>query len=201
MARDLETYAVCSVTECDGRAITRGLCNKHYQRWLKYGDPLAGATFRGSGLKWLRENLDCSDEGCLIWPFGRSSKGYGHVLFEGVVTNASRVMCIFAHGNPPTEKHQAAHSCGNGHLGCVNPRHLRWATQSENQIDAIFHGTGRATITPDQAQRIRDLSRLGVGPTEIARRVGTTATVARFIIKRRTWTYLDSEGGRSPASV
>jgi hypothetical protein len=32
--------AVCSVADCELKAKGRGLCNKHYQRWKKHGDPL-----------------------------------------------------------------------------------------------------------------------------------------------------------------
>jgi len=36
--------------------------------------------------------------------------------------------CPFAH-----------HSCGNGHLGCVNPKHLYWGDASQNAKDAAKH--------------------------------------------------------------
>jgi len=29
----------CSIEGCDGRAVTRGWCSKHYGRWLRQGDP------------------------------------------------------------------------------------------------------------------------------------------------------------------
>lgn len=32
----------CSVESCSVHAKTRGLCNKHYKRWQRLGDPLAG---------------------------------------------------------------------------------------------------------------------------------------------------------------
>jgi len=27
------------------------------------------------------------------------------------------------------------------HLGCINPKHLRWATRQQNALDALEHGT------------------------------------------------------------
>lgn len=30
----------CSVMDCNASAYKRGWCNRHYQRWAKYGDPL-----------------------------------------------------------------------------------------------------------------------------------------------------------------
>ncbi len=50
-------------------------------------------------------------------------------------------MCELAHGEPPTPTHEAAHSCGRGHEGCVHPKHLSWKTQSGNQLDRREHGT------------------------------------------------------------
>ena len=49
-------------------------------------------------------------------------------------------MCVLAHGEPPEARYQAAHSCNNGHLGCVNPNHLSWKTPRGNTIDAIRSG-------------------------------------------------------------
>ncbi len=66
-------------------------------------------------------------------------------------------MCILAHGEPPTPKHQTAHSCGKGHEGCINPRHLSWKTNQENSLDKREHGTAQNAwwgryhkITPQQ---------------------------------------------------
>lgn len=33
-------------------------------------------------------------------------------------------MCELVYGKPPMPKHQAAHNCGKGNLGCINPKHL-----------------------------------------------------------------------------
>jgi hypothetical protein len=75
-------------------------------------------------------------EDCLTWPFSRFGYGtiYGH-------KHAHRVMCELAYGPAPSPRHQVAHSCGKGHEGCVNPRHLRWATPKENSADMVLHGT------------------------------------------------------------
>lgn len=34
--------AECSIEGCDGSASSRGWCRKHYQRWLRRGDPDVG---------------------------------------------------------------------------------------------------------------------------------------------------------------
>jgi hypothetical protein len=52
----------CAVQGCVGRAVRRGWCGKHYQRWIKYGDPLAVRS------RWddheLVSSHQCSVDGC-----------------------------------------------------------------------------------------------------------------------------------------
>lgn len=36
----------CSIKDCGDPVDSRGWCNRHYTRWLRHGDPLAGARFR-----------------------------------------------------------------------------------------------------------------------------------------------------------
>lgn len=45
---------------CGRVATRRGLCNAHYQRLMKYGDPLAGGVFRDTD----RQRSVCSIDGC-----------------------------------------------------------------------------------------------------------------------------------------
>ena len=61
-------------------------------------------------------------------------------------------MCFLAHGEPPTPDHVAAHSCGKGRDGCVHPKHLRWATSSENALDLSVHR--EAGIVPPAPARL-----------------------------------------------
>lgn len=100
---------------------------------------------RGKGklFLWLKERVNHNSDECLIWPFSRNHQGYGQVGHHGKVHKAHRVMCRIAHGEPPAEYFEAAHSCGNGYAGCVNPRHLSWKTPLENRLEANAHGTGR----------------------------------------------------------
>lgn len=97
--------------------------------------------------EWLKERVAHPGDDCLFWPFGRNWNGYGHLKPSGGPTvYAHRVMCELAHGEAPSPKHVAAHSCGRGSAGCVNPRHLSWKTARENQIDREQHGTERRKV-------------------------------------------------------
>jgi len=41
-------------------------------------------------------------------------------------------MCRLANGDPALPWLEASHTCEQGHLGCVNPKHLEWETHYEN---------------------------------------------------------------------
>lgn len=114
------------------------MCVKHYKRLRRYGSPLGGGTAKGDPLRFFEAALAMDTNDCTIWPFG---KGYGNIRIDGKSALVHREICRRAHGDPPTSKHQAAHSCGKGKQGCINRHHLRWATAKENDADKIGHGT------------------------------------------------------------
>ncbi len=99
---------------------------------------------KGPGYAWLKEHTAYQGNDCLAWPFSKDPRiGRGFVTYLSKRYWAHRLMCILTQGEPPTPKHHAAHNCGNGHLGCVNPRHLEWKTNQENSVDRELHGRGR----------------------------------------------------------
>ena len=100
----------------------------------------AGRADYGSVPVFVRDvAVPFDGDGCLLWPFQISTTGYGRLEVNGKKKIASRYVCELAHGEPPTRQHEAAHSCGNSK--CVNPKHLRWATHTENEADKLVHGT------------------------------------------------------------
>ena len=152
----------CSIAGCTGSHLAKGFCEKHYWRNHRHGDPLANPDNDGQPLAWLKAHVAHDDEACLKWPFGYGDKGYGSIHFRGRTMGAHRAMCFLSAGDPPTPDHKAAHSCGRGHEGCVNPRHLRWATQLENAADMIAHrekGINSAPVKLSAAEcdAIRDM--------------------------------------------
>lgn len=154
---------ICAVLGCGKRAHGRGFCGTHYMRWKRHGTPLGGGTYNGEPI-WFLENIamNYAANDCLPWPYARNASGYGNVFVDGITTTASRFLCQRTLGQPPSPEHEAAHSCGNGHLGCVNPKHLRWATVQENQMEAVEHlnrfgdRTHQHKITNDQVRQIRE---------------------------------------------
>lgn len=129
----------CSIDDCSKPIVNiRGWCSAHYQRWRAHGDPLKGRTADGEPKRYLHEVvLAYEGDECMPWPYGRYASGYGRI--RGSIV--SRLVCEAVNGPPPTPKHEAAHSCGKGHEGCVTKGHLSWKTHAENMADTIAHGT------------------------------------------------------------
>lgn len=193
----MATPKICSIPGCDKLYYGRSYCQTHYQKWWKYGDPLK--TVKPDCLGWIERHVDYSGDDCLIWPFAVNTGGYPAAIpFRGKKTRAHRAMCTLAHGDPPSEKHHAAHLCGNGHLCCINPRHLRWKTTKENAADTIRHGNTLrghkhhgVILTEDDVVEIRKVmaskSRQG---RALARKYGVNPTTILAIHHRRSWRWL-----------
>lgn len=159
---------------------------------------------KGKGIQFLRDHAADEDGPCLIWPFARDSlNGDGFVAYMGRSRKAHRVMCDLVNGPPPTPLHQAAHSCGNRHLGCVHPKHLSWKTNSENQLDRRRHGTAgkgpkgnaRHRLTADQVAEIRS-GAVKRTQKEWADLFGVSFQTIGFVIRGQTWkgsTYANGE--------
>jgi len=134
---------------------------------------------------------------CLIWPFvRRGNNGYPILYEHGKKRGAHRFVCIGAHGEPPTPRHEAAHLCGKGHLGCVNPRHLAWKTPKENQADKIIHGVhnrgernGNAVLTAEKVQEIRSL-KTTMPRRELAKIYGVTPQTISKVTTGTGWSHI-----------
>lgn len=158
--------SICSIPGCGkGGQIRRGWCSAHYFRWRSHGDPLAGRTPNGEPERYyLEEVITYEGDDCLLWPYARNNYGYGHMWFEGRDSVISRLVCEEANGPPPSPKHEAAHSCGQGSAGCVTKGHVRWAIHIDNEADKRLHGTtnrgennGCAKLSQDDVETIRAL--------------------------------------------
>lgn len=137
----VRSAAPCSVSGCSRQASRRGMCTAHYKRWARHGDPLAGRTERGALALFFEKALSYSGDECLIWPFGHTDRGYAVMWHDGHHYLVHRRICEEVNGPPPTPDHEAAHSCGKGHKGCIAPGHLSWKTTIENEADKLIHGT------------------------------------------------------------
>jgi len=133
---------------------------------------------------------------CLIWPFSKNHYGYGRICISGTTHIVSRLVCEEENGAPPTPYHEAAHSCGKGHEGCVAKKHLSWKTRTDNQLDRVAHGTSnrgerqwKSKLTEADAIEIRSLSRSKTGKELAAQFMVSQTTISRVISGER-WGWL-----------
>lgn len=192
--------AECEIEDCTSAAIARNLCHKHWRRLRVYGDPSTHIrSSQGEAENYLNDVvLSYSGDDCLIWPFDRTEQGYARIKPQGNGTRVvPRIVCERIYGDPPTPEHEAAHSCANGHGGCVNPKHLRWATRLENAADMVIHGNSNrgtraptARLTPNDVRRIRHLGER-MQQKEIARIYRVSPSTVRKILVRESWAWLE----------
>lgn len=192
----MATSRICSIPDCCKPVRTRGWCYAHYERWRHHGDPLKGRTSRGEPLAYFRKVvLPYSGEACLKWPYNNDGHGYGRVWYEGRMQQVARLVCTATQGEPLPFL-EAAHSCGKGHEGCVNPQHITWKTHQANQKDRIAHGTiprgveiKSAKLTPKDVLEIRAAK----GDHKvIAARYGVSHTSVYLIKRRKNWAWVES---------
>lgn len=186
---------VCSVDGCNGtKQVRKGLCSMHYSRMRRNGtvEYISTKAPIGVSMDFLTSHAADQVDTCLKWPFGEYVRGYGQVYFRGSPHYAHRVMCILAHGEPPNGM-WALHSCGKGHEGCVNPKHLYWGTKADNIADAQRHGailngeaSPHAVLTEEQIIEIR-LLRGKMTQLEIAARYGIKQQHVSQIQLEKRW--------------
>jgi hypothetical protein len=195
----MSTPKLCSVEACGKPVHARGLCGMHYMRLRASGT----ATFRHhkapartpEQIAFVDRFLE-GDE-CGLWPFGKNTTGYGIISLDGKQMLASRYACERVNGPPPTPKHEAAHLCGNGHLGCVTGKHLVWKTRTENQADRVKHGTtnrgerqGQSKLKEADVRAIRELLANGVPPMRIGAQFGVSDAAIYRIRNGDNWSWL-----------
>jgi hypothetical protein len=137
------TDRICSVDDCDSAARYVGMCNRHYQRFRKYGDPTTPkrpshppAIVRF----WAKVEVGPSDE-CWVWTGSRNSWGYGYFRSSLGVTTAAHRYSAQLHLPDYSDELWVLHHCDNP--PCVNPAHLYMGTVQDNCRDMVERGRAR----------------------------------------------------------
>lgn len=188
---------ICSVEGCGKPHFGHGWCQVHLYRWRKHGDPLSGRASPGEVTRYFLEVvLKYDGDECLLWPYAKTTGGYGQINYEGKRHVVSRLVCENVKGPPPSPEHDAAHSCGKGHLRCVTKRHLSWKTKVQNQSDRIVHGTHSrgerhqmSRLAENDVRQIRAL-RGKATQVELAEQFGVSQVAISNIHTGRRWGWL-----------
>jgi hypothetical protein len=101
-------------------------------------------TKNGEPLKWFFDHVNDETNECVIWPYantGQITHRYGFIKNFG---ETHIMACKIRNGPKPFDEAEAIHSCC--HTLCMNYRHLRWGSHSDNMQDRIKDGNHNTVI-------------------------------------------------------
>lgn len=188
----------CSISECGRKVFGHGWCSRHYNRWRENGDPLVRKKIPFAARQYMHEVvIPFAEDSCLPWPYAKNTGGYGLIDVNGRQRIVPRYLCEIFHGPPPSPAHVTAHSCGKGHEGCCNSRHLSWKTSKENSADMLTHGTRQrgeshhqAKLSEADVRQIRELTGK-MTMVKVGEMFGVCLQTIWSVQKRKIWAHLD----------
>lgn len=189
------TNTTCSVDDCMNPKRSRGFCVKHYERFMRHGDPTVTHRYRaGDHMARFRSKVAEMPNGCHEWQAGKLGK-YGSFTVDGGAKVATRWLWEQVHG-PIPEGIQVRHKCDNP--PCVNIEHLELGTQLDNSRDMVERGrslvgerTHTAKLTASEVAEIRQLVARGdQTKTAIAKAYGTTRQNVTHIVNAFSWKHV-----------
>lgn len=146
--------------------------------------------------EWLMQfGITNPATGCIEWTRRRSSAGYGTVTENKIKTQVPRVAYRIWFGEFE-QSLEVMHRCDNP--ACFNPDHLRLGTHLDNMSDMSQKGrsykggfsgetNGRAKLTWEKVETIRNLRKSGEFPTSIARQFGVSVGIVKGILNNIYW--------------
>jgi hypothetical protein len=132
---------ICSREDCDAEVHCRGLCNRHYRRWLGRGTTDDRRQTPEQRF-WAKV---AKTEGCWLWT-GAITKRTGYGAFGMQLGNVNRWHNVLPHRfayellvGPVPEGLELDHLCFVRR--CVRPEHLEPVTAAENHRRALARKT------------------------------------------------------------
>lgn len=198
-------YVTCLIADCPFPRHGLRWCDKHYRRWLRYGDPLYPSQ-RGRRRRSDRERFESfvdrsgGPDACHPWTGGTDKDGYGQFSIAGRTRHAHAVAWEFARGPVPAGK-QLDHECHNravrdstctpgicAHRACCNERHLITRTPGEHSKASVrnYDPRGEARywnvkLSDAQVAEIRALLADGTPGRELSHRYKVSESWISYI--------------------
>lgn len=181
------------------------MCDIHYRKFVKYGDPLGG-SFAEPAIKMAQverikrrilERILVDEDGCWIWKGNKNSTGYGCIGIEMHSYLAHRVSAYAFKGFNLNSPLFMCHKCDVP--ACVNPDHLFPGTPKDNTRDMMSKGRrvwkngesiNTAKLKAPQVLRMRLLFSMGVPKSMLTHLFETHPCTVNDIMARRSWKHL-----------
>lgn len=141
---------------------------------------------------WSKVDVGPPDQ-CWEWQAYRTKSGYGQIGVGSTLVIYAHRASVLLDGRDPSGA-VVSHKCDNP--PCVNPRHLRVGTASDNARDAVrsgkFYGKGRSRpqkLTEDDVRAIRRRAPNETRKT-LALEYGVSTVSIGDVIRRKWWAWL-----------
>jgi hypothetical protein len=172
---------ICSIPECGRPHLARGWCGQHYERWKRYGDPLALPirTHRRHGLKhhplytiWSKMWDRCRN------PANKDFARYGG---RGIVVCSQWADPEqFIGDMSPRPAGTTLDRKDND--GPYSPENCQWATRTQQ-----MRNCRQTKINLNSAREIRALYAKGMVQTALSKRFEISQSAVSSILTNKTW--------------
>lgn len=119
---------MCAIDGCDRPIDRRGWCTRHYTRWYRHGDPLAGRAQYATPAESFAARTE-ERGGCLVWTGGTNGT-YGVISAGGGREEYVHRWAWEQENGPVPDGMLVDHRCRN--VLCARVDHLRLATRKQN---------------------------------------------------------------------
>jgi len=172
---------ICKVENCRGKIKAKGYCNKHYQKWLKYDDPLHVEKERHGMKGTLEYNVwhNMKDR-C----YRKKNKSYSYYGKRGIMVCdrwRNSFMAFFTDMGPkPFLKAEIDRIDNDGNY---EPGNCKWDSHTENNRHTIA-----TKLTMQKAKIIRNIYKNSrISQKEIGIIFGVNRSVIEKVVNNRTW--------------
>jgi hypothetical protein len=188
---------MCSVENCEREATKSGMCNMHYLRVRRHGNPHDGiknhAPIEERFWRFIVKN-----ESCWSWT-GNKALGYGRISTGKkpyVLILAHRLSWEIHNKQKIPEGMFVMHKCDNPE--CCNPDHLMIGTPKENTQDMIKKGrkrvvaplgteNGKSVLNEEKVRFIRSSD---LPHAKLAKLLEVSPSCVRGVRTGRTWGHI-----------
>lgn len=183
-AKHCNDHRYCLLEGCGRPMHMRGYCRMHGGRIGRTGSPgdVAPSKLPSGGVRRELEDAIATDTDFCIF-----AKSRAKFKTDGRQMDLSRGVWFIANGDP--RDRSVLHTCGNGHLRCINLKHLYLGDDRQNARDRDYRDgrNGSSKFSLNDIREIRRRCEAGETDNSIAMDYGVWATTIYRIRTRQVW--------------